>query len=112
MAISLTISAKDRSTYIVDIEFRDETDTLVVPTSATWTLSNGDGDIVNLREDVAISPIAASVIIALSAEDTAYANGRVRYLKVHAIYDSPTAGNNLPIIDEAIFQIDDTQQVA
>ena len=111
MAINLTTKAKDRSTYIVTIDFLDETDTPVVPKSATWTLSNETGDIVNDREGETFDPLAASVDLALSGLDTAYALGRARYLKVHAVYDS-VVENDLPIIEEAIFEIDDTQQVA
>ena len=97
--IALTTEAVEQSTYVVPVTFRDENGTAIAPTSATWTLTNEYGIVVNSRADVAISPLAATVNIVLTGADLAMLgelDNRKRLLLVEATYSSSLgAGLNL-----------------
>ena len=62
------IIAIEQSTYVITASFTDETGAAVVPNSVTWTLVNGDGQVVNSRSAVSVTP-ASSVTIVLSGDD-------------------------------------------
>jgi hypothetical protein len=107
MAITnLTTNAKDKGTYAVTVTFKDENGNLVVPTEAKWTLKNKKGVTVNLRTQVAITPLASSVVITLSGDDLKASDGRSRILTVEGKYNS-TLGMGLPIKDSCVFQVED-----
>ena len=106
MATTLTTQAVDRSTYVVTAAFTDAAGAAVIPDSITWSLSDGDGNIVNSRTDVSIAVPAASNDIVLSGADLDYDDGPERILIVEAVYDS-TEGLNLPLKGECHFRIDD-----
>ena len=105
-AIILSDHATERSTYVVDVAFRDEDGAAVVPTSAVWTLTDDLGTAINEREDEAITP-AASVAIVLSGADLAVAGAVAvtRILTVEAVYTSDL-GADLPLKQEIRFVID------
>lgn len=65
-------NAIDQSTYFVEAAFQDEEGVPVVPSTLSWSLYDGDGDIVNSKLDEAITP-AASVTICLSGNDLIHA---------------------------------------
>jgi hypothetical protein len=107
MAVQLALHAKEESTYAVQVRFVDDAGTASVPTSATWTLSDPNENIINSRSNIAITPLAATVTIVLTGDDLAVvANGEERYLLVEAVYDSATLGNGLANNDECRFVID------
>lgn len=91
MTTTLTAKAVESSTYVITAAFFDEDDSAVTPTSATWTLTDDLGNVVNDREDVAISPLSASVDIVLTGDDLllpASAGLIGRVLTVSALYNS------------------------
>lgn len=98
--------AVSKSTFAITIAFYDETNTAVVPVSASWSLTDGEGVTVNSRTSVTISPLAASVTVILSAADIDYSDGPQRVFKVIASYNS-TLGAGLPLIDSLRFDIAD-----
>jgi hypothetical protein len=104
MPAQLSTEAIEESTYPVTVSFTDEAGAAVIPTAATWTLSDKNGNVVNSREDVVISSLAASVTIVLSGDDLALSNGRIRKLTIKATYNS-SLGNGLPLKDEVTFLI-------
>ena len=107
MSVSLSTTATDKSTLVVTASFTDENGDAVIPTAAAWSLYNRERAIVNSRDEVTISGLAASVDIVLSGDDLdASANGRTRYLLVEATYNSD-AGTGLPVRQEAEFEITD-----
>lgn len=113
MAILLSTPALERSTYVVTVSFADEDGAAVVPTSGTWTLTDGSGTVVNSRADVSLAPLAASKEIVLSGDDLALNTGRAewRILTVTATYIS-TLGTDLPLNEEVRFLVADLAGVA
>jgi|CXWK01.1.fsa_nt_gi hypothetical protein len=100
MAIAL-----ERSTVALVASFRDEDNELITPTVINWTLTDGDGNTVNDRAAVVVSP-ANQITIVLSGDDLAMAagdDGR-RQVVVRAEYDG-ALGDGLPIVGVIEFTI-------
>jgi hypothetical protein len=107
-------NAIDQSSYIVKVSFADESGTAITPTTASWTLTDGDGEIVNSREDVAITSLASSVYIALSGDDLVAGTTRaenLRCLVIEGTYSSSLVGGTLPVKEAVKFLIEDLPQV-
>lgn len=104
MPTMIKTQAVEESTYVVTVSFFNAAGTAVTPKSATWTLTDKDGAVVNSRNAVTISSLDTSVDIVLSGNDLQIADGKTRKLLVQAIYDS-TEGSDLPLNDELEFQI-------
>ena len=102
--------AKDRSSYVVQLDFTDEEGNAVVPVSATWTLTDGT-NVINNQEDVVIGSLASTVYIALSGDDLAYTDGDHRVLVVEGTYLSSLTGATLPTNAGCWFRIIDLPQV-
>jgi hypothetical protein len=81
-------SVNDRGTKIVTITFYDENDQIVQPTSATWTLVDEYGRVINNHNRDPVSPIANTYDITLYNDDHAYQDGDKRHLIIEAIYDN------------------------
>lgn len=107
--VKLSVAAVEESTYVVTLAFADKAGDPVTPDSATWTLTDGDGTVLNSRSAVAITPLAASVDVVLSGDDLAMQAGETQYglrlLTVQAVYTS-TEGAGLPLNAEYQFQVD------
>lgn len=98
------VIANERSTLAIDLEFRDggATAPLVTPTSATWSLVDDAGAIVNSRDAVALTVVSGLATIVLTGADLAVA-GSVeldRHVTVRAVYNSATYGSNLSLTEE------------
>jgi len=109
MTIVLPTKAKEGSTYIVTVSFKDEDGEAETPTAITWTLTDSDGTVINSREDVSVSP-ASTINIVLSGDDLQIVSENVssptrRVLTIEAVYNS-TLGNNLPLKEQIEFNID------
>ena len=103
MPARLSVSANDRSTLVVTASFADENGDSVVPDTVTWSLLTPDGNVVNNRDAVVVTP-AATIEIVLFGDDLAYSAGAQRVLLVEATYTSD-AGSGLPLRDEVWFTI-------
>jgi hypothetical protein len=107
MAIAIV---NEQSTIAVTAAFKDESGGSVTPTAVTWTLTDGDKQIVNERDAVPVA--AASVVtIVLSGDDLAIGTNRRRYLTIEATYDSDL-GTGLPLKDELSLNITDLAGVS
>lgn len=104
MPTTLTTRATDESTFVITAAFADEDGVAVVPNSASWTLTNDRGGVINGRTAISATP-ASSIEIVLSGDDLSYTDGAYRILTIQATYDS-TLGSNLPLNDQVIFAID------
>jgi hypothetical protein len=107
---TLSVNAQEKSTYVITANFKDEAGQDVTPTSATWTLTDEDGTVINSRQAVAISPLAASVDIVLTGADLAVDTGfsgdaQERVFTIEAVYDS-SLGTGLTLKAEARFNVD------
>lgn len=108
--------AQDRSTKYITFKFIDEDGDPVVPATAIWSLTDGNGTAVNTRTDVAIAILASTVTIALSGADIAYSltgtrQSNLRRVTCKATYLSSITVTNLPINKHAEFMIEDVAAV-
>lgn len=113
MPTHLSEIADEKSTFVVSVPFVDENNAAITPdTGLNWTLSDRDGDVINARSGIAITP-ATTIHIALSGDDLALPdiNDRIRVLTVQGTYDS-ALGNNLPIKIEVTFEIASLSKVS
>ena len=110
MPTKLSEKAVEGSTFTIRAEFNevlpDGTKTPVIPNAPlTWSLRDNDGNVINSRSAVVLTP-AAIVDIVLSGADLALINNHPvkRFVTITGTYNG-VAGNDLPLIDEVNFQI-------
>jgi len=109
MAIStLSTVAKEGGTCILTLTFLDEDGNAVTPTSATWTLTDSDGAVVNSRLNVVISALGPTASIVLTGNDLPSGSHYLEelLLTVNAVYDSVAYGNGLPLIGQVIIPVE------
>jgi hypothetical protein len=108
MPTELFIHARERDTFIIRAQFTDDAGAAAAPATLTWTLTDGNGAVVNSRSAVPTSP-AATMYFVLTNADLSLAtplHGTTRYLLVEGTYDS-TFGTGLSLRDQVQFDIDD-----
>ena len=98
--------AESGSTYVLTCAFTDADGTEVTPTTVVWSLTDNNGNIINSRDDVSITP-GTSINIVLSGDDLLRSDGTVRKLTIDAVYNSSTYGTDLPLTEQATFYIND-----
>lgn len=111
MPIKLDEKAIENGTFGIKVEFREKTDPddavgiPFVPNSGLkWSLYDKFGNTINGKKDQPLTP-AESVVITLQGDDLALSGGPTqRYVTVEGTYNG-VLGNNLPIVDEVSFQI-------
>ena len=85
-------------TVAITVTCKDETGSLFIPNSASWTLTDENGTtIINSRKDVSISSLDSTMTIALYGDDLAISGSsdEARLFTIEGTYDS-TLGSNLP----------------
>ena len=104
--------AEEQSTYPVLVRCEDEQGSAVVPNEAFWSLMKLDGEIVNGRDRIPLTP-SFEMTVLMTGDDLAVEDGetRKRTLLIEGTYDSDM-GNDLPIRDSARFRIKDLKGVA
>lgn len=109
---TLSTVAEEGSTYVVRATWYDEDDNNITPNSATWSLTDGDGNLINSREDVAIAVPSTYNDIVLGAADLRCSGNRdeTRVLILEYAYDSD-AGAGLPGTYQVSFIIQRIQTV-
>lgn len=108
MPTRLTSTAVELSTFIIEADFTDENGAATAPASLAWTLTDAAGNVIGDREDVAVSPLASQVYIALSGDDLAMNEGETtgaRILTLEGTYTSAITGGVLPIRDSVHFRV-------
>jgi hypothetical protein len=108
MAEKLTEDAQEEGTYVIDFAWLDENGAAVTPSTMTWTLVDENGDVVNSRQDVAISGLSTTNSIVLSGLDLAIPDTDMsyrlkRYVRYAGTYVS-TLGT-LPLTGEVWFNL-------
>ena len=116
MTTTLTVNAQEKSTYVITVNFKDEDGQDVIPTSATWTLTDEDGTVINSRQGVVISSLAASVDVVLTCADLEIDTGfsgaaQERLFTVEAVYDS-SLGTGLCLKAACKFNVENLIAVA
>lgn len=110
MPTTITSSADqpiEEATFAVTFaSFVDETGAPAVPQSATWTLTDRAGTVINSRNQVVVAAPAATIIVLLSGNDLSIPIGDAgrRALVLEWVYDS-SLGNDLPGKDVCYFTI-------
>lgn len=108
-----TTAVKEESTFKITCAWKNAAGTAVTPDSATWTLTDEAGTVINSRTAVSIASMATTNDIVLSGNDLAIQsatdNGK-RIVTILAIYDSDE-GTNLPLKDEYYFTIENLLNV-
>ena len=110
MPTELTTKAAEEGTYIITAAFTDEDGTAIAPVTATWTLTDAAGSVINSRLDVAITSPTSSEEIVLSGNDLSLQSGEsgevLRFLTIKGTYDSD-AGSGLTLKGQARFVLSD-----
>lgn len=117
MAITfLEDEALERSTYPIPYSFTDYDGGEVIPNSVLWTLTDGNGTVINGLEQESVTP-AASITTVLSGDDLqileseASEESVLRYFTVEAVYDSDL-GDGLPLKGECAFRLRNLKYVS
>ena len=102
------VRANEEGACVVEFTFKDENTNNVVPNSATWSLVDSRGAVVNSRNQVALSSLAATMKVVLSGNDLVVnsVHGKERIFIVEYVYNSLN-GTNLPNKDFCQFSIQD-----
>lgn len=111
MATEITTNAQRGSTYAPLITFADDADNTVSPDTATWTLTDTDGNVINERSEVDISSPSTTERIVLYGDDLepvgdveSAADTYARRLLVEGTYTSDL-GASLPMAQEFAFTV-------
>jgi hypothetical protein len=102
MPIYVTTEARQNGSIQFDIAFTDADGEAVTPTSASWSLFDIDGNVINGRSDETITPATTATVV-LSGDDLAITEDydRVpRYLVVNYTYSGGT-----PAVDDYEFVV-------
>jgi hypothetical protein len=115
-----TFQFNKKSSGLFTPTYLDETGAVIAPaniTSVTYTISDQNGQIINGRNNVSITPPAGIILLAadtdLISSDSSNAGGvGLRILCIKVLYNSATLGNNTPINMEFGFMINPLVNVA
>ena len=109
----LSTIANEGSTYVIRAAYFDEDDSAVTPDSVTWTLTNGNGVVINSREDVTIVTPSTYNDVVLGAADLRCSGTRdeTRVIIVKFVYDSSTV-TDAPGVGQVEFTVQNIQNVA
>jgi len=112
MPTTLTTHAVEESTFVVTASFTDENGDAVTPTTLQWTLTDLEGNIINNRSQVSITP-SSTVDIVLSGDDLALEGDspEMRVLTIEGTYSS-TLGTGLPLKESVKFIVDNLVAVS
>jgi len=108
MPTDITTRALPNGTFVITVAFFDDDGSAVTPNDpTTWSLKDTAGNIINSREDVAITE-DTTVDIVLQGADlaaTGVNDDGIRILSVDGTYDSD-AGSDLPLDNSSQFVVD------
>lgn len=101
----LTEWAPEEGTYIITATFTDEDNEEESPESLFWSLRNSNGEIVNDKENIEITP-STTISIVLSGDDLTIPENDdgIRFLTITGTYNS-SLGMGLPLTGEIAFNI-------
>jgi len=99
----------EEGTCFIDLAFWDEDGAAKAPKTAKWSLTDNKGNLINNRDEVAISSPSATETVVLSGDDLALQAGERefadRIFTIEWTYDS-ALGSDLPDNDKVEFQVD------
>ena len=130
MPTKLEVYAEEESSFTVGCVFKDEDNTPITPSSANWTFTDKDGNVINSRQNVNITDLSSTIYITLSGDDLQILpadvrvqkkytndNGQIekgefvkRIFTLQAIYNS-SYGSNLTLKKSAKIWVEDLDAV-
>ena len=112
MPAKIETHAREEGTFVVLATFADEDGAGVIVDTLNWTLSDMDGNVLNGRSAVSVTPSATTESIVLSGTDLTMVSGQTleRMITLKWTYSS-TYGTNLPQNEQATFIIDNLLKV-
>jgi len=101
--------AVENSSYLIRLDAFDELGQEVIPKSGVWSLTDLDGTVINERDQVVISPLAATMYVLLTGDDLALSAGftgtsEKRAFLFEGSYDSQYGADN-PLKDQLVFPV-------
>ena len=96
--------ARERSTFVVDVAFRNAAGAAITPTAASWSLYDPRDVAMNSRANVAITTPSATVSITLAGADLATYEDEVGDMVTRTLVASATHGGNV-YLDQVKFSI-------
>lgn len=104
----LTSHAVEQSVYWITVGFLDEDNNAMAPDTATWTLTDIEGNIINEREDVSITTPGTSEVIELSGDDLAVDGNDIvqRLVTIEGTYTSVNYGASKPFKFQIQFPVE------
>lgn len=101
--------AIENSSYLIRLDFFDESGQEVTPKTGEWSLTDLDGNVINERDGVEILSLDSTIYILLTGDDLALSSGFIgtsekRLFLFEGTYDS-IYGNNNPIKDQLEFPV-------
>lgn len=112
MPSKISVQLKRKSSGVFTVYFKDEDGVAVTPNTATWTLMDSAGNVINERDEVSISSLSTSVDITIYGDDLNFQAGEsevvTRFLRVDSTYDSGSV-SDLPLIDHVEFDVVDVK---
>jgi hypothetical protein len=98
--------APELGSYPIQVQVFDSNDSTIIPDSATWSLFDKRGNIINARENIIVTPEAITNIL-LSGNDLKIGSfGFDRFLLFEFTYTS-TFGAGIPDNEKLFFQIEE-----
>lgn len=112
MPVKIDTHAREQNSYSINCTFYDEDDNGCIPTALTWTWTDMDGNVINGRDAVAVSPAATTETITLTPTDTTIISGQnnKRLFLAEWTYDSDY-GTGLTGKKDAIVTIDNLKHI-
>jgi hypothetical protein len=106
--IVLTEVANEKSSYWVIVNFLDEDNGAMAPDVCTWTLTDMEGNVINVREDVAIVTPELSETLEFSGNDLAVDGNDIvnRLITLEGTYTSDVHGADKPFIIQIQFPVE------
>jgi hypothetical protein len=108
MPLILTGRANQGGSVGMKITIVDENGDALIPTAATWTLTDLEGNVINSRTDVAISPLASEMTVLMSGDDLQIADETNEYeiqlFSFEGTYD-PGDASAVPITESGEFPV-------
>lgn len=107
MPVHLAEKAIEGSTYEVTVNWVDENGDSVTPSAMAWTLMDGEGNIINNRDAVAIGVPSATEVILLEGADLDASGDAAarRFVYWNGTYTSVVHGAGKPLKDIVSFDI-------
>jgi hypothetical protein len=102
-------AAIENSSFLIRLDATDELGQDVTPKTGTWSLTDTAGVVINGRDQVVISSLAATMYVLLTGDDLALAVGftgtsQKRVFLFEGTYDSQYGADN-PLKDQLVFPV-------